>query len=201
MAEQEELAFMGSQRREAIARAAVHVLAANGVSGLSMQAVAKQCAMPKSVVVYHVGDRQGLLTLAAEALLQSRHVLELPVFQVDGDPRQHLSAWLNLQFDAVEHADSPIRLVWVLQLDRESSFVKLAMPGVDKNLIYRLGQLLTRGHAQACWHAPDGLRAAAAVKAMTDGFLLQALANADRPDDVRKIRAACRGAVMDLLVR
>jgi hypothetical protein len=101
----------------------------------------------------------------------------------------------------VERTDSPIRLLWSLQLDRESVFARMAAPGVDKNYIYRLGQLLSRGHAQACWHAPDGQRTASAIRAMTDGFLLQALVQAEKPEELRKLRAACRGAVMDLLVR
>ena len=191
----------GAQRRQAIAQAAIHVLATQGLGALSMAAVAQQSGLAKSVVLYHVRDRPGLLTLVTDAIHQARHLTDAPLSQTNGDPRQHLGAWLNCQFDAAERLDAPIRLGWVLQLDRESALAGSAGLDGDRTVIFRLAQLLARGHAQACWHAPDTLRAATAVKALTDGYLLQALAHREEPKEFQRLRAACRGAVLDLLVR
>ncbi len=191
----------GAQRRQAIAQAAIQVLATQGLGALSMAAVAHQSGLAKSVVLYHVRDRQGLLTLVTDAIHQARHLTDAPLSQADGDPRQHLGTWLNCQFDAAERLDAPIRLGWILQFDTESALAGNAGRGSDRNVIYRLAQLLARGHAQACWHAPDALRLATSVKALTDGFLLQALAHRENPKEFQKLRAMCRGAVLDLLVR
>ncbi len=201
MAASDEPALRGSQRRDAIGQAAMAVLARDGLAGLSMQAVARASGLAKSVVVYHVRDRQGLLTLTAETVFAARQALEQTTFQAEGDPRQHLSHWLNQQFDAAESDDSPIRLAWLLQLDREPRHARAAATDYGRSWTYRLSQLLARGHAQACWHAPDALRLATAVRAMTDGYLLQMLATSEKQNEIKRLRAACRGAVMDLLVR
>lgn len=199
--DQDELPFMAQHRRDVILDAAIHVLATEGLNALSMQAVAKRAGVAKSVVLYYVGDRQLLLWRVFEELGLRQDVVSRLLRSEEGDPRQLLGQWLNAQFELIERADAPIRLTWLLQADREHPAFRLAARGIDGHAIGHLSELLARGHTQACWRAPDAQRLAMTVKALTDGYLLQAVNGDNDPAYVQKLRAACRGAVMDLLVR
>ena len=191
----------GAQRRAHILQAAIDVLASAGLHGLTMHAVATRAELAKSVVLYHVRDRAGLLRLVTEEVALQRSAVDAPLYAMDGDPRQHLTHWLGGLFDMAQRADSPIRLAWLLQLDTELPLATLIGQSQDKHTVHRLAQLLARGHAQSCWHAADAVRVATAVKALTDGYLLQVLAAREDGALCQRLRATCRGTVMDLLVR
>lgn len=191
----------GPSRRAGIVAAAVRVLANRGLSGLSMQAVAVEAGVPKSVVVYHVGDRSGLLVAVASAVAESQRVIDAVLESPGGDPRQHLADWLTVQWEAARRPDSPTRLAWLLRLDAE-----LGAPGprsdpAERRRITALQGLLQRGVHHAGWTCPDPSRTAQRVLALVDGFLLQLFATSEDPAADRKLMAACRGAVLDLLVR
>lgn len=188
-------------RRAQIVQAATRVLTRAGLHGLTMQAIAQEAGVPKSVVLYHVRDRQGLLLLLAEHVAQLRLQLDAPLETQGGDPRQHLGHWLTGLFEAIQAPDSPLRLLWAVRLDAEGQTLEPLRTPLEKREIWQLSTLLQRGHSQACWHAPDATRLAQALKALTDGFLLQALLVAHDAQACRKLLASCRGAVMDLLVR
>jgi AcrR family transcriptional regulator len=201
MAVQQEMAFATEQRRDLITAAAIEVLATHGIDGLSMAEVAQTAGLAKSVVLYYVSDREGLLRLVVEEVARRRYRLELPLEQPDGDPRRHLGDWIDGQFEAAQRADSPHRLMWLLQLDGELKLAEMLSNAENGHAIYRLGKLLTRGNTHACWQVADPKRAATAVRTLVDGFLLHALAVREDNKDFQRLRAACRGAVMDMLVR
>ena len=76
----------GARRRQAIVEAALAVLAQGGLTGLTMQRVATQAALSKSVVLYYVQDRPGLLRLLAAQITLNRQQLEWALAQTAGDP-------------------------------------------------------------------------------------------------------------------
>ena len=191
----------GAERRGRIAAAAQTVLAAAGIGGLTMQAVADAAGLKKSVVLYHVGDRPGLIRLLTARVVAQRAALDAPLTRVAGDPRQLLTEWLAGQFAALTLDESPVRLAWLLRLDTAVAVADPAQSLAGAPTLDRLGQLLSRGHAEAYWHAPDAQGTAWRVKALVDGFLLQALEANDEEAAVRRLRGTCRSAVLDALVR
>ena len=206
-ADREDLEIIASDRKQRIAAAAVDVVTVSGLSGLSMQRVAERAGLAKSVVLYHVADRQGLLRIVVAEVARLRRLGDQALTEEHGDPRRHLGDWLDRQFDAATRPDAPQRLAWLIQLDgeihmdRTHGATRSLTADAEQEVASRLAKLLARGQAHACWQAPDATRTATAVKALVDGFLLQAFAARDNATDFQRLRAICRGAVMDLLVR
>lgn len=187
-------------RRALILDAALRTAVASGLSELSLQQVADAAGLAKSVVLYYFGDRMGLLTeLAREAGGPLRHLHE-QAQAAQGDPRGQLNEWIAGMFALAAPPASPWLLHAMLWSDAADARVREPLEACERMCCAALSQLLERGHAQYCWHAPDPDLAALVLRALVDGVLLRAAREPDAQVRAR-LQSQCRGAALDALVR
>ncbi len=187
-------------RRALLLDAALRTAVAQGLGELSLQRVADAAGVAKSVVLYYFGDRTGLLTeLARQAgapLLQ----LHAQAQTAAGDPRGQLNEWLAGMFALATPPASPWLLFAMLWTDIADPQVRAPLEACERMCRAGLAQLLERGHAQYCWHAPDPELTSLVLRALVDGVLLRAAREPDAQVRVR-LQNQCRGAALDALVR
>lgn len=85
---------MNADRRAQILDAALVVLARDGISGVSMRAVAREAGLSLGLANYHFSDKHGLLTAALERIADADAAIVEP--RPDLDPESDLRRALHL---------------------------------------------------------------------------------------------------------
>ena len=85
---------MSADRREQILDAALAVLARDGISGVSMRAVAREADLSLGLANYHFEDKHGLLIAALERIADADAAIVAP--RPDTDPEADLRRALHL---------------------------------------------------------------------------------------------------------
>ena len=67
-----------ASRRDEIVLAALHVLDADGLDGVTLRAVAKQLGVQLNTVTWHIRNKPALLEFMADAILAGAEVTDLP---------------------------------------------------------------------------------------------------------------------------
>lgn len=187
---------MSEARRAAIVEAALVLASLEGLSALSMQRVAVAAGVPKSVVLYHVGDRDGLwLAVAERAVLPWAEVA-----LVAGDPREALNRWLAETFERLAREPACVRVQAALRAAPAATPGRERVLALDERLRRELVALLEHGHSHHAWQAPDPMRTANLAMAVLDGLTVELLRR-EGPDAVTGLHAMARGAVLELVLR
>ncbi len=76
---------MSAERRAQILDAALVVLARDGISGVSMRAVAREADLSLGLANYHFADKHGLLTAALERIADADAAMVEPREELDAD--------------------------------------------------------------------------------------------------------------------
>ncbi|MGH2981972.1 MAG: TetR/AcrR family transcriptional regulator [Solirubrobacterales bacterium] len=102
------------ERREQILDATLRLIAENGFGGVSMEAVAREAEIAKTVVYDVFGDQRGLLTELFER--EQRRTLEtiaaaMPSLPLDGDPAEILASSIEGLLEAVREHPETWRLI------------------------------------------------------------------------------------------
>ncbi|WP_405062676.1 TetR family transcriptional regulator C-terminal domain-containing protein [Kribbella sp. NBC_01505] len=185
---------VGVERRDAIADAAIRLVATRGLRGLTHRAVDGEAGLPPGSTSYYLRTRSALLTACLDRLLARD--LETATPTQDQSPTELVAAMV-----VGLAAERPDGLIARYELSLEASRqpeLRAAIDAGGRQLRERLGQLL------AGLGVPDPERAAWPLAAMLDGLLYDrvagtgsTLSEADYEDGVRR----AVGAVLDGLIR
>ena len=166
------------ERRQRIIDAAIRVVAAHGIGGLSHRAVAAEADVPLGSTTYHFAGRDDLL-VAALRQLNEGWLAGLASWERSYDPGRSLAAELTrLVEEYLTMGPARLRLEYELYLAalRHPPLRPLAAEFVDA-VTATLGR-----------HTPDQ-RTARALTGLIDGLLLQSVVTG-RPLDRAELRAA-----------
>ncbi|TDC21196.1 TetR family transcriptional regulator [Kribbella albertanoniae] len=186
---------LGADRREAIADAAIRLVAGRGLRGLTHRAVDSEAGLPPGSTSYYLRTRSALLTACVERML-ARDVETVAPARSELPPGE-LVVVMVLGLAAERSDDLIARYELSLEASRQPE-LRTAIDTGGRQLRAMLGQLL------AALGVPDPERAAWPLAAMLDGLLYDrvagvgsTLSEADFEDGVRRAVAA----VLDGLIR
>ncbi|GEM_PF-2771274 len=180
--------------------AALMIAAENGLEALTIGTVGRAASAPKSLVLYHFGSRDKLVSSAVDhAAARVQAARRDAMDSAGSDPREQLRAWVSAVFTSVDVVQGwcfvtqvTTRMAPIDGLDRICSMVA-AERGA-------LAELLERGNDDFCWQVPNSESMASTLLALIDGLALGFL-RTGYDADLDKAAATCRRAVFDLLVR
>jgi DNA-binding transcriptional regulator YbjK len=186
---------LGTDRRDAIADAAIRLVATRGLRGLTHRAVDGEAGLPPGSTSYYLRTRSALLTACVNRML-TRDLETVAPPQTELAPSELVVAMV-LGLAAERPDDLIARYELSLEASRQPE-LRSAIDSGGRQLRVMLGQLLT------ALGVPDPERAAWPLAAMLDGLLYDRVAGAgstlteaDYEDGVRRTV----GAVLDGLVR
>lgn len=186
---------LGADRRDAIADAAIRLVASRGLRGLTHRAVDGEAGLPPGSTSYYLRTRSALLTACVNRML-TRDVETVAPAQRELPPAELVVAMV-LGLAAERPDDLIARYELSLEASRQPE-LRTAINAGGQQLREMLGQLL------GALDVPDPERAAWPLAAMLDGLLYDrvagagsALSEADFEDGARRAVAA----ILDGLIR
>ncbi|TCC43061.1 TetR/AcrR family transcriptional regulator [Kribbella sindirgiensis] len=178
----------GADRQEAIADAAIHLVATRGLRGLTHRAVDTEAGLPPGSTSYYLRTRNALLTACVHRML-TRDVAGMP--PPGADPVE-----LMVAMTAGLAQDRPDDLVARYELSLEASRqpeLRAAIVDGGRQLRAMLAQLL------AGLGVPDPEAAAWPVAAMLDGLMYDRVAGTGTTLSPEAFEAAVRRSVTALI--
>ncbi|WP_329004137.1 TetR family transcriptional regulator C-terminal domain-containing protein [Kribbella sp. NBC_00709] len=178
----------GADRQDAIADAAIHLVATRGLRGLTHRAVDTEAGLPPGSTSYYLRTRNALLTACVSRML-TRDVSGMP--PVDADPLELL---IGMTVGLAQ--DRPDDLVARYELSLEASRqpdLRTAIEEGGRQLRTMLAQLL------GGIGVPEPEAAAWPVAAMMDGLLYDRVAGAGATLSPEAFEAAVRRSVTALI--
>jgi AcrR family transcriptional regulator len=178
----------GADRQEAIADAAIHLVATRGLRGLTHRAVDAEAGLPPGSTSYYLRTRNALLTACVRRML-TRDVAGMP--PPGADPVE-----LMVAMTAGLAQDRPDDLVARYELSLEASRQPELRTAIDeggRQLRAMLAQLL------AGLDVPDPEAAAWPVAAMLDGLMYDRVAGTGTTLSPEAFEAAVRRSVTALI--
>jgi AcrR family transcriptional regulator len=135
------------ERREQLLDAALRIIAADGFSGVSMEAVAREADIAKTVVYDAFGNKRellgGLLEREQERVLSSIGAA-MPALPLAGDPTQILANGLEAVLDAVHRHPETWRLI-LLPADGTPPSVRAEVERHREQLLRQMEPLVAWG--------------------------------------------------------
>ncbi|TDW17663.1 TetR/AcrR family transcriptional regulator [Kribbella kalugense] len=179
---------LGADRRDAIADAAIHLVATRGLRGLTHRAVDTEAGLPPGSTSYYLRTRNALLTACVSRML-TRDVGGMP--PAGGDPVE-----LMIGMTVGLAHDRPDDLVARYELSLEASRqpdLRTAIDEGGRQLRAMLAQLL------GGLGVPDPEAAAWPVAAMLDGLMYDRVAGTGATLSPEAFEAAVRRSVTGLI--
>ena len=180
---------LGADRRDAIADAAIHLVATRGLRGLTHRAVDAEAGLPPGSTSYYLRTRNALLTACVNRML-TRDVSGMPA----GTQAEPVELLVGMTVGLAQ--DRPDDLVARYELSLEASRqpeLRKAINEGGRELRAMLAQLLEG------LGVPDASAAAWPVAAMMDGLLYDRVAGAGATLSPEAFEAAVRRSVMALI--
>lgn len=180
---------LGADRRDAIADAAIHLVATRGLRGLTHRAVDTEAGLPPGSTSYYLRTRNALLTACVNRML-TRDVSGMPA----GTQAEPVELLVGMTVGLAQ--DRPDDLVARYELSLEASRqpeLRKAINEGGRELRAMLAQLLEG------LGVPDASAAAWPVAAMMDGLLYDRVAGAGATLSPEAFEAAVRRSVMALI--
>jgi DNA-binding transcriptional regulator YbjK len=180
----------GPDRQDAIADAAIHLVATRGLRGLTHRAVDAEAGLPPGSTSYYLRTRNALLTACVNRML-TRDVAAMPPDAAAADPVE-----LMVAMTAGLARERPDDLVARYELSLEASRQPELRTAIDeggRRLRAMLGQLL------AGLGVPDPQAAAWPVAAMLDGLLHDRVAGVGATLSPEAFEAGVRRSVTALI--
>jgi AcrR family transcriptional regulator len=179
---------LGADRRDAIADAAIHLVATRGLRGLTHRAVDSEAGLPPGSTSYYLRTRNALLTACVSRML-TRDVSGMP--PAGGDPLE-----LMVGMTVGLARDRPDDLVARYELSLEASRQPDLRAAIDEG-----GQQLRAMLAQLLGGlgVPDPDTAAWPVAAMLDGLMYDRVAGTGATLSPEAFEAAVRRSVTGLI--
>jgi DNA-binding transcriptional regulator YbjK len=181
---------LGADRRDAIADAAIHLVATRGLRGLTHRAVDAEAGLPPGSTSYYLRTRSALLTACVNRML-ARDVSATPARAVSGSPVE-----LLIQLVIGLARDRPDDLIARYELSLEASRQPELRAAIDqggRQLRAMLAQLLDG------LGVPNAEEAAWPSAAMMDGLMYDRVAGAGATLSPEAFEAAVRRSIMALL--
>ncbi|MBB6565137.1 TetR family transcriptional regulator [Kribbella sandramycini] len=186
---------LGSDRRDAIADAAIRLVAERGLRGLTHRAVDTAAGLPPGSTSYYLRTRSALLTACVNRMLERDMTLVAPP-EATLSPVELVTAMV-VGLAAERPADLLARYELSLEASRQPE-LRAAIDTGGRQLRVLLGQLL------ASLGVPDAEAAAWPLAAMLDGLLYDRVAGAGTTLSDEAFEAGVRRtvtAVLDGLVK
>ncbi len=181
---------LGADRRDAIADAAIHLVATRGLRGLTHRAVDTEAGLPPGSTSYYLRTRSALLTACVNRML-ARDVSTMPAFDAGMAPVDLVIAMtVNLA------RDRPDDLIARYELSLEASRqleLRTAIDEGGRQLRAMLAQLL------GGLGVPDPSKAAWPVAAMLDGLMYDRVAGVGATLSEEEFETGVRRTVTALL--
>lgn len=179
---------LGADRRDAIADAAIHLVATRGLRGLTHRAVDSEAGLPPGSTSYYLRTRNALLTACVSRML-TRDVSGMP--PAGGDPLE-----LMVGMTVGLARDRPDDLVARYELSLEASRQPDLRAAIDEG-----GQQLRAmlAHMLGGLGVPDPDMAAWPVAAMLDGLMYDRVAGTGATLSPEAFEAAVRRSVTGLI--
>ena len=181
---------LGADRREAIADAAIHLVATRGLRGLTHRAVDAEAGLPPGSTSYYLRTRNALLTACVNRML-ARDLAASPAFGAGTSPVD-----LLIEMVLGLARDRPDDLVARYELSFEASRQPELRAAIDeggRQLRAMLAQLLDG------LGVPNTVAAAWPAAAMLDGLLYDRVAGAGATMPQEDFEAGVRRSVTALL--
>ncbi|MEU4190424.1 TetR family transcriptional regulator C-terminal domain-containing protein [Kribbella sp. NPDC026611] len=181
---------LGADRRDAIADAAIHLVATRGLRGLTHRAVDAEAGLPPGSTSYYLRTRSALLTACVERML-SKDVGGMPTDAADLPPVDLLASFaIGLTRDRRD--DLVARYELSLEAARQPE-LRAAIDTGGRRLRLMLAQLLE------LIGVPDAEAAAWPVAAMMDGLMYDRVAGAGATLSPEAFETAVRRSLTALL--
>ncbi|MET9275336.1 TetR family transcriptional regulator C-terminal domain-containing protein [Kribbella sp. NPDC003557] len=180
--------LLGADRQEAIADAAIHLVATRGLRGLTHRAVDAEAGLPPGSTSYYLRTRNALLTACVNRML-TRDLTGMPPAGADAI---ELMVAMTLGLARNRPDDLVARYELSLEASRQPE-LRAAINAGGQQLRTMLGQLL------AGLGIPDPEAAAWPVAAMMDGLLYDRVAGAGGTLSPEAFEAAVRRSVTALI--
>lgn len=180
---------LGSQRRDAIADAAIQLVATRGLRGLTHRAVDAEAGLPAGSTSYYLRTRQALLAACADRLLARD---ERTIVRDSALPAVDLLVGMLMRLAREQPTSSLARYELTLEATRHPA-LRERMRGHAKR--FRTGLALTLAQAGVV----DAEQAAWPVAAMLDGLLRDRVAGLAATLTEQDFEESVRRAVSALL--
>ena len=181
---------LGADRRDAIADAAIHLVATRGLRGLTHRAVDAEAGLPPGSTSYYLRTRNALLTACVNRMF-SRDVSGMSPGDLDVPPLD-LLVGMTVGLAHNRPDDLIARYELSLEASRQPD-LRAAIDEAGRQLRALLGQLLDG------LGAPDPSAAAWPVAAMLDGLLYDRVAGAGATLSPEAFEAGVRRSVTALV--
>jgi DNA-binding transcriptional regulator YbjK len=181
---------LGADRRDAIADAAIHLVATRGLRGLTHRAVDAEAGLPPGSTSYYLRTRSALLTACVNRML-ARDLSATPAFEAGTTPLD-----LLIQMTVSLARDRPDDLIARYELSLEASRQPELRTAIDeggRQLRAMLAQLLSG------LGIPNPSAAAWPVAAMLDGLMYDRVAGAGATLSEEAFETGVRRTVTALL--
>ena len=181
---------LGADRRDAIADAAIHLVATRGLRGLTHRAVDAEAGLPPGSTSYYLRTRNALLTTCVSRML-TRDVGGMPPVGADASPMELL---VGMTIGLAR--DRPDDLIARYELSLEASRqpeLRIAIDEGGRQLRAMLAQVLEG------LGVPNPAEAAWPVAAMMDGLLYDRVAGAGAALSPEAFEAGVRRSVTALI--
>lgn len=181
---------LGADRRDAIADAAIHLVATRGLRGLTHRAVDTEAGLPPGSTSYYLRTRSALLTACVNRML-ARDLSESPPVGPGMSPLE-----LMIEMVVSLARDRPDDLVARYELSLEASRqpeLRAAITEGGRHLRAMLGQLLDG------LGVPNPSEAAWPAAAMMDGLLYDRVAGAGASLSQEEFETGVRRSITALL--
>jgi AcrR family transcriptional regulator len=181
---------LGEDRRDAIADAAIHLVATRGLRGLTHRAVDAAAGLPQGSTSYYLRTRNALLTACVQRMLTRDLTATTP--PPGTTPLAELMAAMVIGLAHERADDLAARYELSLEARRQPELQQAIIEG-GRQLRDGLAQLLTAAGI------PDATEVAWPVAAMMDGLLYDRLAGAGSTMTDAAFEAAVRRSLTALL--
>jgi DNA-binding transcriptional regulator YbjK len=181
---------LGADRRDAIADAAIHLVATRGLRGLTHRAVDAAAGLPPGSTSYYLRTRSALLTACVDRMV-SRDVAGMPAGAAELPPVELLASFIvGLTRDRRD--DLVARYELSLEAARQPE-LRAAIDTGGRQLRMMLAQLLE------LIGVPDPVQAAWPAAAMMDGLMYDRVAGAGAALPADDFESAVRRSVAALV--
>ena len=184
---------LGADRRDAIADAAIHLVATRGLRGLTHRAVDAEAGLPPGSTSYYLRTRNALLTACVNRML-ARDVSAMPPAGMSGAGVPPLELLVGTTVGLARHRPDDLIARYELSLEAgRQPELRAAIDAGGRQLRALLAQLLEG------LGVPDPSAAAWPVAAMMDGLLYDRVAGAGATLSPEAFEAAVRRSVTALI--
>lgn len=190
MARRQITRALPEERHEDLIGATLRCLVTLGPVGTSVRAIAREAGVSPSLITYHFGGKQALVTDAYRHLSDGMRAAEEAALAAAGDdPRERLYAFLRVGFEPPFLTEEYITARFIFWgLARTDADVGAVHDAIYAQFRRRLGELLGR----LLHRDSDRTRVVFALCALLDGLWLEWCLN-PKAFDVDDMLAACEG--------